>query len=375
MRDMGKTIVVKVGTSTLTGGKETLDTDYMADLVRQLCQVADEGNKVVLVTSGAIRSGMAALNLKPMLSLAEKQAAAAVGQSLLMHTYRELFARHGRHVGQVLLTRADVEDRERFRNARQTFQQLFRWSVIPIVNENDTVSTEEIQFGDNDMLAALTALVTDADMVILLSDVDGFFIKPLKGKPYLVSEVRELDEAVWRSAGKSGKLGTGGMVSKLQAAEVLMNCGILMVLANGRAQDVVPRIAAGERLGTWFIPKRQLPARKRWLAYVPRVKGQIVVNEGAKRSIIADGKSLLPAGVLGIAGDFEGGDVVALVDGSGNLFAKGITNYSADELSKVAGLHSDKVAKILGAGKKPEVVHRDNMVVLTEDLRGFGGES
>ncbi len=371
---MGKTIVVKVGTSTLTGGKESLDIDYMADLVKQLCQVADEGNRVVLVTSGAIRSGMAALNLKPMLSLAEKQAAAAVGQSLLMHTYRELFARYGHYVGQVLLTRADVEDRERFRNARRTFQQLFRWSVIPIVNENDTVSTEEIQFGDNDMLAALTALVTDADMVILLSDVDGFFIKPQKGEPYLVSEIRELDETIWRSAGKSGKFGTGGMVSKLQAAEVLMNCGILTILANGRTQDVVLRIVKGEQLGTRFMPKRFLPARKRWLAFVPRVRGQIIVNEGAKRSIIAEGKSLLPAGILGVAGEFEDGDVVALIDGAGNLFAKGITNYSADELGKIAGLHSEKVAKVLGVGKKPEVIHRDNLVVLSENSRDFGGE-
>lgn len=363
---MGKTIVVKVGTSTLTGSKENLDIDYMTDLVRQLCQVASEGHKVVLVTSGAIRSGITALNLKPMLSLAEKQAAAAVGQSLLMHTYRELFAKYGYHVGQVLLTRNDVEDRGRFRNARQTFQQLLRWSVIPIVNENDTVSTEEIQFGDNDMLAALTALVTDADMVILLSDVEGFFIKPPKGKPYLVHEIREINETIWQSAGKSGKFGTGGMVSKLQAAEVLMNCGILTVLTNGRTQDVVPRIVNGEQIGTKFIPKRQLPARKRWLAFVPRVKGQIVVNEGAKQSV-ADGKSLLPAGVLGVAGEFESGDVVALVDGAGSLFAKGITNYSADEIKKVAGLHSDKVAKILGVGRKSEVVHHDNLVILSEN--------
>lgn len=347
----------------------------MADLVDQLCRVADEGHKVVLVTSGAIRSGVAALKLKSMLNLAEKQAAAAVGQSLLMHTYRELFARYGRHVGQVLLTRADVEDRDRFRNARQTFQQLFRWSVIPIVNENDTVSTEEIQFGDNDMLAALTALVTDADMVILLSDVDGFFIKPNRGKPFLVQEIRELDETVWRSAGKSGKFGTGGMISKLQAAEVLMNCGILMVLANGRTADVVPKIVSGEEIGTKFIPKRHLPARKRWLAFVPPVKGKIVVNEGAKRSIIADGKSLLPAGILGVAGEFEGGDVVALIDGAGNLFAKGITNYSVEELRKVAGLHSEEIAKILGATKKPEVIHRDNLVVLSQNSKPFGGES
>jgi len=371
---MGKTIVVKVGTSTLTGGKENLDTDYMADLVRQICQVADEGHKVVLVTSGAIRSGMAALGLKPMLSLSEKQAAAAVGQSLLMHTYRELFARYGRQVGQILLTREDVEDRERFRNARQTFHQLFRWAVVPIVNENDTVSTDEIKFGDNDILAALTALVTDADLVILLSDVDGFYIKPPKGTPYLVHEIRELDDSVWQSAGKAGKFGTGGMVSKLRAAEITMNCGITMVLANGRVQDVVPRIVKGERLGTKFVPIRNLPARKRWLAFAPRVKGQIIVNEGAKQSIIAHGSSLLPAGVVSVLGEFEVGDVVALVDETGCQFAKGIVNHNSDEVRKIAGMRTDKVAKILGAARKPEVVHRDNLVVLFANSNLSRGE-
>lgn len=361
---MGKTVVVKVGTSTLTGGKQNLDIDYMADLVRQLCKVADEGHKVVLVTSGAIRLGMAALGLKPTLSLSEKQAAAAVGQSLLMHTYRELFARHGRQVGQILLTREDVEDRERFLNARQTFHQLLRWSVIPIVNENDTVSTEEIRFGDNDTLAALTALATDADMVILLSDVDGFYIKPNKGTPQLVHEISELDDLIWRSAGKAGGLGTGGMVSKLQAAEVTMNCGILLVLANGRTQNVIPRIINGEPLGTRFMPKRNLPARKRWLAFAPRVKGQIIVNEGAKQSLIAQSGSLLPAGVVKVLGEFNAGEVVALVDESGVQFAKGITNHAADEIREIAGLRTDRAIKILGKNKKPEVIHRDNLVIL-----------
>lgn len=371
---MGETIVVKVGTSTLTGGKENLDINYMSDLVRQICQVVDEGHRVVLVTSGAIRSGMAALGLKSMLSLSEKQAAAAVGQSLLMHLYRELFARHGRHVGQVLLTREDVEDRERFKNARRTFQQLFRWSVVPIVNENDTVSTEEIKFGDNDVLAALTALATDAKMVILLSDVDGFFIKTSKGVPYLVQEIRELNDLIWQSAGKAGKLGTGGMLSKLQAAEITMNCGILMVLANGRTPDVVPRIVHGERLGTRFIPLRNLPARKRWLAFAPRVKGEIVVNEGAKHSIIAHGSSLLPVGVVTVSGEFDAGDVVALVDELRHQFAKGIVNYASDELRKIAGMKTDKVAKVLGSVRKPEVVHRDNLVVLLPNSTRVGGE-
>ncbi len=361
---MRKTVVVKVGTSTLTGGKEWLDTDYMSELVRQICQLMDEGHRVALVTSGAIRSGMAALGLKPPLSLAEKQAAAAVGQSLLMHTYRELFAHRGRQVGQILLTRADVEDRERFRNARQTFQQLFRWSVLPIVNENDTVATEEIRFGDNDLLAVLTALVTDADLLILLSDVDGFFVKPPKGNPLLLREVRELTELIWRSAGKAGQQGTGGMVSKLQAAEVAMNCGIPMVLVNGRTPDVVVRVAHGELLGTRFLPRRALPARKRWLAFAPRIHGQIVVNEGAKHHIVAKGGSLLPAGIVQVQGDFRAGDVVALVDEQGNLFAKGIVNYDAHETRLIAGHHSSHIAQLLGTNGKPEVVHRDNLVVL-----------
>ncbi len=361
---MGKTVVVKVGTATLTGGKETLDTDYMADLVRQICQAAAEGFRMVLVTSGAIRSGIAALNLKPPLSLSEKQAAAAVGQSLLMHTYRELFARYGRQVGQVLLTRADVEDRERFRNAKQTFQQLFRWSVIPIVNENDTVATEEIRFGDNDILAALTALVTDADLVILLSDVDGFYFKPPKGAPRLLREVQALTDEIWQSAGKAGRLGTGGMVSKLQAAEITMNCGIPLVLANGRTPNVIVRLLRGEPLGTRFVPLRSLPARKRWLAFVPRVHGQIVVNEGAKQHIVQHGSSLLPAGIMAVQGDFEAGDVIALVDERGTLFAKGIVNYDAEATRKIAGLRTDQIPQVLGTNGKPEVVHRDNLVVL-----------
>ncbi len=366
---MGKTVVVKVGTSTLTGGEETLDIAYMGDLVRQICQVADEGNPIVLVTSGAIRSGMAALQLKPPLSLSEKQAAAAIGQSLLMHTYRELFAQYRRNIGQVLLTRADVEDRERFLNAKQTFAQLFRWGAVPIVNENDTVATEEIRFGDNDLLAALTALVVDADLVLLLSDVDGFVLRGAgRGtrdeERRTLREVRELTDEIWQSAGKAGRLGTGGMMSKLQAAEVTMDCGIPLILANGRTPNIVVRIVFGEPIGTKFVPRRTLPARKRWLAFAPRVHGQIVVNEGAKRHIVEHGSSLLPAGIIGVIGDFVVGDVVALTDEAGNPFAKGLANYTAEQARKIAGLQTQRIAQALGFDGKPEVVHRDNLVVL-----------
>jgi glutamate 5-kinase len=360
---MAQTVVVKVGTSTLTGGKETLDIAYMADLVGQICGLMDEGVCVVLVTSGAIRSGMAALNLRPPLNLAEKQAAAAVGQSLLMHTYRELFARHGRQIGQVLLTRTDVEDRERFLNARRTFQQLLRWGVVPIVNENDTVATDEIRFGDNDLLAALTALVVDADVVLLLSDVDGFFVRE-GGQRRLLSEVRQLDETLWRHAGQAGRMGTGGMVSKLQAAEVTMQCGILLVLANGRVPEVLRRVLQGEPIGTRFLPLRSLPARKRWIAFAPKVRGRIVVNEGAKERLMA-GSSLLPAGVLTADGNFAVGDLVAVVDERGQTFAKGLTNYTADQIRRIAGLSSHQIPKVLGTNGKAEIIHRDNLVVLS----------
>lgn len=360
---MAQTVVVKVGTSTLTGGKETLDIAYMADLVGQICGLMDEGAKVVLVTSGAIRSGMAALNLRPPLKLAEKQAAAAVGQSLLMHTYRELFDHHGRQVGQVLLTRADVEDRERFLNARRTFQQLLRWGVVPIVNENDTVATDEIRFGDNDLLAALTALVVDADIVVLLSDVDGFFVRE-GGQRRSLKEVRQLDETLWRHAGRAGQMGTGGMVSKLKVAEVTMQCGILLVLANGRAPNVLRRVLKGEPIGTRFLPLRSLPARKRWIAFAPKVKGHIVVNEGAKERLL-QGSSLLPVGVLTAEGNFDIGDLVAVVDERGQTFAKGLTNYTAEQIRRIAGLSSSQIPKLLGTNGKAEIIHRDNLVVLS----------
>lgn len=356
---MAKTVVIKVGTATLTGGKEGLDEGYMADLVGQLCRVIEEGWRVVLVTSGAIREGMRALRLRPPLSLSEKQAAAAVGQTLLMHRYRDFFSRYHRQIGQVLLTRTDVENRARFRNARRTFQQLFRWGIIPIVNENDTVATEEIQFGDNDLLTALTALIVDADLVILLSDVDGFLVR---GK--VIPEVRVLTDELWRQAGRAGRLGTGGMVSKLQAAEVTMNCGIPLIVANGRHREVIVRIVRGERVGTYFVPRRYLPARKRWLAFAPRTHGQIIVNEGAKEKIVKHGSSLLAVGIVRVIGDFEAKEVVTLADEEGAVFAKGIVNHPADRIRQITGLPTHQVVRILGGGAKPEIIHRDNLVVL-----------
>lgn len=367
-----KRIVIKVGTAVLTGGGEELDADYMASLVEQIVSVARgapqrdkvrrraNGKIVTLVSSGAIRAGKSQLGLIDLHAVSEKQAAAAVGQVQLMSIYRDLFWRHGIHVAQVLLTRDDVAVRSRFLNARNTFQKLFEWGVLPIVNENDTVATEEIKFGDNDQLAALVGLIIDADLIIMLSDVDGFYLP--SGKVEVVTEITdEMMEAAEES--KSG-LGTGGMYSKLQAAQVAMDCGIPLVIAHGRHANVLERIIAGEAVGTFFVPKRRLPARKRWLAYAPRARGRIVVNEGAMVQILRHGKSLLPAGVISVEGSFNAGDVVALVDESGKMFAKGMVAYSADELRKVMGLHTSQIESVLGYKPMDEVIHRDNLVIV-----------
>lgn len=367
-----KRIVIKVGTAVLTGGGEELDADYMASLVEQIVSVARgvpqrdkvkrraNGKIVTLVSSGAIRAGKSQLGLIDLHAVSEKQAAAAVGQVQLMSIYRDLFWRHGIHVAQVLLTRDDVAVRSRFLNARNTFQKLFEWGVLPIVNENDTVATEEIKFGDNDQLAALVGLIIDADLIIMLSDVDGFYLP--SGKVEVVTEITdEMMEAAEES--KSG-LGTGGMYSKLQAAQVAMDCGIPLVIAHGRHANVLERVIAGEAVGTFFVPKRRLPARKRWLAYAPRARGRIVVNEGAMVQILRHGKSLLPAGVISVEGSFNAGDVVALVDESGKMFAKGMVAYSADELRKVMGLHTSQIESVLGYKPMDEVIHRDNLVIV-----------
>ncbi|MCS6862229.1 MAG: glutamate 5-kinase [Abditibacteriales bacterium] len=356
-------IVVKVGTSTLTQASGKLDTNYIAALVGQLTCLHKEGKRVVLVTSGAIRSGLTALGLTRARTVPEKQAAAAVGQSLLMHTYIELFRQHGIVAAQVLLTREDVADRQRFLNARNTFRQLFAFGALPIVNENDTVSVEEIRFGDNDMLAALVAIVTEADAVILLSDVEGFYL-PGASQPLAV--VSRITPDLMKAAGGAGSANsTGGMVTKLDAARVAMASGKPLIIAHGREPNVVLRLASGERLGTRFEPQPQsLTARQRWIAFGRKPKGALVVNPGAKEKLIAHGKSLLPVGIVKVEGNFEVGDLVSLVDTHGVEFARGLTNYSSADTMKIIGLRTSQIAKVLGHKDFDEVVHRDNLVII-----------
>jgi glutamate 5-kinase len=356
-------VVVKVGTSTLTHAGGELDADYIASLVGQLARLHQEGKRLVLVTSGAIRTGLTALGVAQARTVPEKQAAAAVGQSLLMHTYIELFRQHGIVAAQVLLTREDVADRQRFLNARNTFHQLFTFGALPIVNENDTVSVDEIRFGDNDILAALVAIVADSDAVILLSDVNGFY---LPGAIQPLPVVSRLTSEIVKAAGGAGSdSGTGGMVTKLDAARVAMASGKPLIIAHGREPNVVLRLVAGERLGTRFEPaRRALTARKRWIAFGRKPKGVLVVNPGAKESLIAHGKSLLPVGVVKVEGHFEVGDLVSLVDTHGSEFARGLTNYSSADATKIIGLRTAQIAKVLGYKDFDEIVHRDNLVII-----------
>jgi glutamate 5-kinase len=277
----------------------------------------------------------------------------------VMRAYRRAFGEYSLHVAQLLLTRSDTAERRRFLNARHTLEQLLRWGVVPIVNENDTVSTEEIRFGDNDTLAALTALVAGAQLVVLLSDVDGFY---MTGASTHLGRIEEITPEIEAAAGGAGTVGgTGGMTTKLQAARVATGAGIDLVIANGREPNAILRLARGEEIGTRFVAQRVLAGRKRWIAWGSRVpQGTLALNDRARAALLG-GASLLPIGVEGVEGAFSAGDLVALRD-SGGEYGRGIVNFGADDLRRIAGLHSSQIAQVLGDGARV-VVHRDNLAL------------
>ncbi|MCS6949996.1 MAG: glutamate 5-kinase [Armatimonadota bacterium] len=369
-------IVVKVGTSTLTDEAGALDRVYIASLAMQCAAEHRAGVDVVLVSSGAIRAGIEQWESyagKPTpppsrTTMPFKQAMAAIGQPLLMQAYLAAFVAYDLSVAQVLLTREDFGDRHRFLHARNTLQQLLRLGVIPIINENDTVATEEIRFGDNDTLAAMVASLVDADLLILLSDVDGLFERDAQGRyVQLIREVYQIDERLWQMAGESGsRVGTGGMRTKLQAAQIATTSGVKMVIAHGRQEGVIHQICRGrDFVGTVFHPlPRKLCHRKRWLAYGLPASGAVVVNQGAKERILADGKSLLPAGVVSTEGHFQPHQVVEVRDEQGAVFARGFTNYGSEELTRIAGCKTSEIADRLGFKRADEVIHRDNLVLV-----------
>lgn len=362
-------LVVKVGTSILAYPDGRLNLWRLERLVREIAAVSNAGRQVVLVTSGAVGAGMGRLGWtrKPR-TLPEKQAAAAVGQGILMHMYEKLFAEYGQVVAQVLLTRADVADRGRYLNARHTLLTLLHYRVIPIVNENDTVAVEEIRVGDNDTLSALVAGLVDADLLLLLTDTAGLYTANPKAcadatRIEIVHEITPEIEQLAR--GGTSSLGTGGMGTKLLAAHMAMNSGIPMVIAHGGEERVIERTLAGELLGTLFLPQQgRLAAKKRWIAYGPAPQGSLRVDAGAAEALLKGGKSLLPAGVTEVEGDFEAGAVVSVHAPDGREIARGIANYSAGEIRKIKGCRSGEIAAVLGHKDYDEVIHRDNLCLL-----------
>jgi len=372
MRDMARhvgRVVIKVGTSLLSGGGPGLDRRYVRRLAQAFAAERRRGVDTVLVTSGAIGAGLEALGLEERpRSLRHLQAAAAVGQGALMHAYAEAFGLHGLVAAQILLTRDGIENRERYLNARNTLLTLLEAGAVPVVNENDTVSVEEIRFGDNDTLAALVTELVDADMLIILTDVDGLYTgDPRSGDARLIAEVHEVTPELEAVAGGAGtKLGSGGMVTKLAAARMVTAAGASMVLAGGADPGVINRILEGEEIGTFFHPRgRAYDARRFWIAFGNARCGAIRVNDGAVKALVEQGKSLLPVGIVAVQGAFAKGDTVSVVSEDGREFARGITCYASPEVEKMRGRRSSELPALLGAAySEEEVIHRDNLVIL-----------
>ncbi|MCS7045357.1 MAG: glutamate 5-kinase [Gemmataceae bacterium] len=364
-----RTVVVKVGTNVLASADGRLDPVRLAALTDQLQRIRQSGRHVALVSSGAIGAGVGRLGLdaRPT-DLRHLQACAAVGQSFLMRAYQECLDAHGVHAAQILLTAGDFDSRPRYLNVRNTIHTLFEWGVLPIINENDTVSVAEIKFGDNDHLAAMVTNLLQAPLLILLSVVDGLFT----GDPAVDPTARKLDtvpqiDAAIMSLAGAGKssLGTGGMRSKLRAARLATAAGESVILANGSTPGVLDDIFAAKPTGTLFLPHGvAVPAWKRWLGYTARPKGRLLVDAGAYTAVAAKGRSLLPIGVVQVQGQFNKGDVVALCDAAGAEFARGLTNYPASVAQRIAGLRSEQIAQVLGSVPYEEIVHRDNLVVI-----------
>jgi len=363
-------IVVKIGTSTLTSGTNKITPPLVVELARQIAQIQDTGHQVILVSSGAMAAGREKLGY-PQLpkGLPSKQMLSAVGQLRLMAIYEQVFALYGRTVAQVLLTRADLADRRRYLNARATLTALIEQNILPIINENDTVTTEEIRVGDNDNLSALVANVIEADMLALLTDQPGLFTADPRDDPdaKLVEEVTEpeIPASLWEAAGGNGtQLGTGGMVTKLQAADLARRSGTKVVIANGTEPNVLWRLVNGERIGTRFAPSiSALESRKRYILSGQLAPGQITVNEGAAGALKRGG-SLLPIGVTQVSGEFDRGDTVRVLDPNGRELARGITSYSSADLTRLRGRHSDDIESLLGYDYGDEVIHRNDLVLL-----------
>lgn len=346
-----KRIVIKIGSSLLYSGKSGLENGFAGEITSQISALINDGNEIVLVSSGAIALGMSILKLheRPK-DLAHLQAAAAIGQHELMDVYSRSFKQKGFNCAQLLLTWEDFDDRKRYLNAKNTLGALLKLNCVPVINENDTVSTDEIKFGDNDRLSALVSILVGADLLIILSDVDGLLNKEKKVIP-VVSEINHEIKSLACPTDK--KTCVGGMITKIEAARIAVNSGVPCVIACGRRKDIILSVMQEpEKFGTLFVPKKGLSARKHWIAFGTKPKGRIMVDDGAKKALI-NKKSLLSVGVLSASGAFESGDIVSVIDEESSEFARGKAGLSRRQLDKVKGSHSDK-----------EVIHRDNIVIL-----------
>lgn len=366
-----KRIVVKLGTNLITGGSGQLDDAALAKLTAQVAQLHQQGTQVVIVSSGAIAAGREKLGKSANGGLAMRQVMASIGQSRLMNVYERLFEKHGITVAQALLTKADLADRSGYLNARNTLLALMELKVIGIVNENDVVAVEELEgakFGDNDNLSAMVANLIDADLLMMLTDIGGLYSADPQKEPdaKLITEVKRIDVKIERlAAGTLNRLGTGGMITKIEAARLATVSGVSMIIANGKEPDVILRLAAGEKLGTYFPPtSSKLESRKRWMLSGLCTRGKLIVDTGAAGALKKQKRSLLAAGIKDVEGNCRRGDIVNILDEDGNQLGYGISNYSAKDLETIKGVHSGKIIGLLGYDYGSEVVHRNNLIVI-----------
>jgi glutamate 5-kinase len=364
-------IVIKVGSAVLASSESGLDEARIGRLASEITALMDQGREILLVSSGAIAAGLAKLGItkKKGMPLSVKQAAAAIGQSSLMWMYEKTFGAYGRKVAQVLLTREDLSNRSRFLNARNTLQTLLGYGVVPVINENDTVSVDEIKFGDNDNLSSMVVHLADADLLVILSDIDGLYTADPKLDPsaVLVSVVDKITAELERVAGDAQTLvGTGGMRSKIMTAKKVGAYGAPMAIVNGKKPGILQTLFDGKQVGTLFLPKLEKQhSRKHWIAYTVCTAGKVVVDNGACEALVSKGKSLLPGGVVKVEGNFKLGDCVACLDLKGNEFARGLTKYSSTDLDRIKGLKTSQIESILGHKDYDEVIHRDDLVILS----------
>ncbi len=365
-------IVAKFGTSLLTSGTDQLDLQVMSGLAEQVAQLHQQGKEIIIVSSGAIAAGREKLRKVPeRKNTPFKQVLASVGQGYLVHTYEQLFSQHGITIAQALLTKEDLSDRSGYLNARNTLLALIELGAICIVNENDVVSVDEIEqlrFGDNDNLSAMVANLVDADLLVLLTDIGGLYTADPRLHPeaQLIRRVDKIDSEIERLARNTvNRQGTGGMVTKIEAAKLATSSGVNVIIANGREPDILLRIDRGEELATWFPAQvNKMESRKRWMLSGLASKGKITVDEGAAVALTRQNKSLLPAGIVEVEGKFQRGDIVDVFDKQGKHLACGISNYGSNDILAIKGAHSDKIPALLGYEYGDEVIHRNNMVVL-----------